>query len=315
MMRSLSRGMKSAAAALAITLGLSATARADVYLSLGDSVGFGETVFSPGAPGAYADPSFGDRGYVGMFADYLGTQDGGNRPMVVNLAVDGETLSSFFTGSGRVPPAAGITDAQLAGFNLNYTGSPLPTQDALLTSTLGTQAASIHNITISLGSNDLFGLALTDPNAAADLPAALAAFKTGYEALVNGLHAAAPNASIYVLGTYNPFTADPLSPFAGLASVAIPMLNATDARVAADTGAYFVPIFNTPLTNDAANYTLITTFGDLADHLGDVHPNFDKGYAVIAGAIEAVPEPSTLALTAIGLAGVVVARMRCRRLS
>ena len=309
MERLMFRAARAAAVVLAISLGVSGMARADVYLSLGDSLAFGETVFQNNpALGAYSDPSLGDRGYVGMYADYLAAQNGGTRPTVVNLAIDGERLGSFASGVGRVPPQAGISDTTLAQFNLNYAGATPPTQSTLLGATLAAKGSSITNITISLGSNDLFALALTDPNAAADLPGALAQFKAGYESLVNGLHAGAPNATIYLLGSYNPFTADPSSPFAALAAVAIPMLETTIGQVAADTGALFVPIFNSPLTNDAANYTLIL-------QQDDVHPAFDKGYAVIAGAIEAVPEPSAFALAAVGIAGLVVAGRARRRVA
>ncbi len=126
------RRARSRSAALAITLGLSATARADVYLSLGDSIAFGETVFIEPAAlgGVLPTPRSATAAMPECSTTYLGQQAGGTNPSLINLGVDGETLSSFFTGTGRVPPQAGITDAQLAQFNLNYTGATPPTQDA-----------------------------------------------------------------------------------------------------------------------------------------------------------------------------------------
>ena len=64
------------------------------YLAIGDSLAFGETDFMH-------NPSNGDRGYVSLFADTLTQFNGGVRPNVVNLAFDGETTGSFFTGNGE----------------------------------------------------------------------------------------------------------------------------------------------------------------------------------------------------------------------
>ena len=105
---------------LALCCGLAQDARAggiQTYLSLGDSIGFGETVFMNNpACGSYSDPSNGDRGFVAMYANSLASRYG-YRPNVINLAVDGETSSTFTTGVGRVPPGAGFTDASLAELN------------------------------------------------------------------------------------------------------------------------------------------------------------------------------------------------------
>ena len=67
---------------------------------MGDSITFGET------DRAYI-PSYVDRGYVSGFADTLGARNGGARPTVINLAIDGETVASFFSGNGRTVPVVG----------------------------------------------------------------------------------------------------------------------------------------------------------------------------------------------------------------
>jgi lysophospholipase L1-like esterase len=300
MMRMMSKAATTAL--LVLCCGLAQDARAGLtqtYLSLGDSIAFGETVFTNNsALGPYSDPSDGDRGFVGMYADYLGSRYGA-RPNVINLAVDGETTSSFTSGIGRVPPGAGYTDASLAELNTHYTGSSPPTQASLLALTIASEAAAGHvigNISISLGSDDLFYLALHSQTPLADLPATLAAFESNYASLLTTLRASLPNANIDLIGVYNPFTATPNSPFAGLAGYAIPLLNQEISALAGEFHANYIDLYDTPLTTDAANYTLIL-------NQGDVHPYFDKGYAVIAAQIESVPEPSSMALLTLGLGG------------
>lgn len=73
-------------------VGAGTASASSVYVGLGDSITFGETDLS------YVT-SYGDRGYVADFASKLASQNGGTAPMVVNLAIDGETAASFMSGA------------------------------------------------------------------------------------------------------------------------------------------------------------------------------------------------------------------------
>ena len=112
---------------------------ASVYVGLGDSITFGETDLS------YVQ-SFGDRGYVADFASTLASRNGGTAPMVVNLAIDGETVASFMSGAGRTTPVMGRTDAQLAAQNLNYAGNPATPQAAMFRSLAASEASAGNTI-------------------------------------------------------------------------------------------------------------------------------------------------------------------------
>jgi lysophospholipase L1-like esterase len=294
--------------AVSLAPGQAARAGVSTYLSLGDSVAFGETDFSQ-------DPSSGDRGYVGLFADYLGSRAGGVRPNVLNLAIDGETTTSFTTGTGRVAPlGSGLTDATLQSLNLNYAGlTPAPTQNQRLQAAIGAEAAAGHTIdtvTISLGSNDLFALG-TSPGFLAATPAdqqamllnTLAQLGANYGALVTEVHALAPSARVLLLSSYNPYPADPSSPFAPLAALAIPALDAVISNVATATNATYVDISSIFVGHEAS----LTHMLDLPAGSDNVHPNA-AGYAAIAAALDAadaVPEPSSLTLFATGAIGLL----------
>ncbi len=156
-------------AAFLMTASLSMTRPASAgqmtYLSLGDSVAFGETDYSK-------DPSNGNRGYVNLDDKYLGAQNGGVNPKVINLAVDGETSTSFMTASGRVAPGPGITDAMLAANNPRYQANTALSRNTKLIQAIGSEMAkenTIGNVTVSLGANDLFALAIS-PGFLADAP-------------------------------------------------------------------------------------------------------------------------------------------------
>lgn len=307
------------AAAIAVTLGFPIAARAEpVYIALGDSITFGETDLS------YA-PSAGDRGYVSLFADHLAGQNGGVRPSVVNLAIDGETADSFMDGTGRTPPVVSRTDAILAAQNTHYDINALvPQRDLFLSTVAQAKAAgdTIDTVSISLGFNELAALA-TAPNGADQIASTLATYRDNYDHVLDTIRDELPDADLFVLNYFNPFPADPSSPAAPIFAAGGPPLNAIIEQLAADHGGRYVDTF-TPFVGHEAAYTYLNEmpagsgvadpFGGVLP-IGNVHPNAE-GYAAIAGAVEAaatsnvVPEPSSVAL--LGMGAVLLLRRRVR---
>ncbi|MDB5349666.1 MAG: hypothetical protein JWN86_913 [Planctomycetota bacterium] len=297
------RAISSAFVGLAAMVLASATPRpaeagSMTYIALGDSLAFGETDFTH-------NPSYGDRGYVAKYADSLASQNGGVRPNVVNLGVDGETTTSFFGGGQAAAP-----------LNLNYP-SASTSQNTLLTSKIASELAAGHTIgavTISLGANDLFAVvgapgffALSPAQQQGAILASMSTIQNNYTALLTELHALVPNAAVTVVGDYNPYAALPAgaSPLVGLAGPAIQLLNAVIAGQASAFGAKYVDLY-TPFIKHEGEYTYI-----LAPPPGtNVHPN-EFGYGVIANAINPVPEPSTMAL--MGVLGLGIAGRAYRR--
>jgi lysophospholipase L1-like esterase len=279
------------------------------YLSIGDSVAFGETDFTQ-------NPSNGDRGYVSAYANYLATQNGGVRPNVVNLAIDGETTTSFLTGTGRVISVPGMNDQSVAAWNTNYTANPSNSQNTMLLQQIVAAKAAGNDIgvvTISLGANNLFQLAAspgfltaTPASQQSQLEQTLNNIGSGYAVILAEIHALLPNAKVFALGEYNPFPAAPNSPLNAIAGPAIQGLNATIQSVAQSWGAQYVDTY-TPFVGHEAQYTYMSPTS------GNVHPNA-LGYSVIAGQIEAVPEPSALAVMGIGFAALAIHVRRRRNL-
>ncbi len=290
---------------------------ADVYVALGDSITFGETDL------IYRQ-SFGDRGYVAGYANAIAARNGGVRPEVVNLAIDGETAASFMTGVGRTPPVAGRTDVPLALENLHYSASSLMSQSATFASLVSAEATAgnrVSTVTITLGFNELGALAALPASAAlAAIPQTLQLYQTNYNAVLTQVRSLLPNANLSLLGYYNPFPADPSSPAAPIFNTAGLQLNGIIKGLAGRYGASFVDTA-TPFLGHEAQYTyldespagsfVIGSFGGVLP-IGNVHPN-DQGYSVIAAqvaAVSAVPEPESWALLAGGMAVMGLIRRR-----
>ncbi len=287
---------------------------APVYVALGDSITFGETDLN------YVQ-SYGNRGYVSQFDNTLAASNGGVAPAVVNLAIDGETASSFMTNVGRTPPVVGRGDAALQLENLNYGNSTALSQGAVFANTVSAEQAqgnTISTITITLGFNELAALAPTQNTPAAEaaaiaqIPATLAAYQTNYTAVLNEIRSLAPNANLYLLGYYNPFPADPNSPAAPVFNAGGTALNGVIQSLAAQFGAAYVNNA-TPFLGNEAQYTYQAVqpagssvggaYGGTLP-IGNVHPNA-LGYSVIAADVAAssVPEPTSLLLLAAGIGG------------
>ena len=166
---------------------------------------------------------------------------------------------------------------------------------------------TIGDVTISLGANDLFKLA-ADPGLPVRLAGAasrsmlaqtLGDVAGNYATLLNEVKALLPNAKISLLGEYNPFPADPSNPLNAVAAPAIQALNATIQGLAKQYGADYVDTYSPFVGHEAATPT--------SRHARQRPPQ-RPGYAAIAGQIEAVPEPSTLAVLGLGVAALAVAR-------
>ena len=300
--------------ALLVTLLTPAAAlAAPVYIALGDSITRGETDLN------YV-PSYGDMGYVAKVADALAAKNGGTRPTVINLAIDGETASSFNTGMGRTPPVQGRTDVPLALENLNYAGQAATPQHDLLAAKIAQQTAmgnTIADVSITLGFNELGAIA-TKPNALALLPGVLGAYLANETKNLSFIRSLAPNANLYLVNYYNPFPGDPGNPAGSFFATAGPKLDAIIKALAGEFHAYYVDTA-TPFKGHEAAYTYIAqqSAGFYRDGrysgiepIGNVHPN-DTGYGVIAAQFRSAtiptPEPAIMGLFGIGM-GIVLAR-------
>jgi lysophospholipase L1-like esterase len=301
-----------------------------VYFALGDSITFGETDLQ------YVQ-SYGDRGYVGDYANVIASQTG-TKPQVVNLAIDGETAASFLDNSNlRTPPVQGRTNAPLQLENLNYNNSTALSQSQLFAQDAAAQKAMgniITNVTITLGFNELAALApatntpAAEQAAIAQIPATLTAYKANYGAVLNEVRTLAPSATVDLLGYYNPFPADPSSPAAPVFAAGGTALNDTIQSLATQYGAIYVDNATPFLGNEAAyTYQAALPAGSSVSGpyggvlpIGNVHPNVlgyqqiadDVAAANAAAAGTAVPEPSTWAVLAVGL-GTLGLMVGCRR--
>jgi lysophospholipase L1-like esterase len=294
-------------------------------IALGDSYAFGYT------SAATTPVGLGDQGYVSLFADFWATHNGGIRPTVTNLAVPGESSTSFFTGAptlfdGTVPPYPnGLVDAPLRNpsYNTHYT-VPGTSQSTLLTQSLATiQAAgdtgdTVDYATIQLGGNDILGpivqpvfQGLTPLQQSQVISAQFAALQTNYTALLTSLKAAAPQAKIFVIGYADPFAGlGPANPLAGISTPLTLQANALFKGLATSFGAKYVDIY-TPFVGHELEYTNITT---LDAGIPNYHPNA-TGYGVIANQLAlaaAAPEPCTMILFLTAIPVGVAALLRRR---
>lgn len=281
---------------------------ASVYVGLGDSITFGETDLS------YVQ-SAGDRGYVGKFADILASRNGGTRPTVFNLAIDGETAASFMSGTGRTPPVMGRTDIPLAQENLNYASSPTTPQRTMFSSLVASQTAAgntINTISITLGFNELAALAtMPTGQALMMLSGTLATYQNNYTQVLTQIRSLEPTAQLYLLGYYNPFPADPTdNPAKPIFAQGGPQLNTIIQNLATQFNAYYVNT-NTPFLGQEGALTYISQYpagstspapGSGIEPIGNVHPN-NAGYTVIANQVASAPEPASLGLVGMAAAG------------
>jgi lysophospholipase L1-like esterase len=273
------------------------------YLALGDSIAFGVTDITP--------VSFGDQGYVSLYADFLATLSNGVRPRVVNLAIPGETSTGFFTA---VSPAVLPPHDLLASVNLNYQADPSMSQDALLLTTLAAEAAAGYAITyvsFAIGENDLAPFEALHPDFLMLPPLQqqqlISAFFTtladNYVAVLSQIRAALPDARLLLLNYFNPDgSLPPDNPFNIANTIFDQGQNALIESLAGPFHATVVDI-NTPFRGRETELTFVAS--------GGAHPTA-AGYSVVAQQIVSatLPEPSTLGLFAAGIAALAILRSR-----
>jgi lysophospholipase L1-like esterase len=300
------------AAVAALVLSSAPAAAGEIYLAIGDSSAFGETDRTK-------NPSNGDRGYVAPFADYLAGLNGGQRPTVLNLAINGETSSSYTAGTGRVSADGIFLNSNYAGYAPNY-----PTQhDEVMKQIAAAKARgdSIPTVTVQFGANDLFAVAGSDGFLKLDPAVQLAmvtqqvgVLQQNYAALLTELKQQLPDAELYLIGYHNPYPGKPEHPLAPLSKPAVEGVNAVAYGMSQAFGAHYVDFYHVVLGREK-ELTLIAR----DDELNNVHMT-EAGYALAAQELIRVasgttPEPGTLALLAVAAVGAAGYRRVRRRAS
>ena len=236
------------------------------YLALGDSIAYG---FQPTKASKGTPPSAFDTGYVDVFAARLRAL--APKIRVVNYGCPGESTRTFIAGgcSGR---------HDVKGLHDPYKGAQLKAALAFLRAHPG----QVSPITLTLWGNDFLEIADACKGKLACVQTrAPRTIASGLTTILRQLRAAAPNATIIVTGTWNPFgdfkQTDPL----------FRSLNTTIARVAATEKAGFADTFPTfnPQGNLAREKAQICalTFS-CSKFKGDPHPT-DAGYRAMAAAV------------------------------
>jgi lysophospholipase L1-like esterase len=233
------------------------------YLALGDSIAYGyqQSKVEAGLP-----PAAFRTGYVDLVAARLAALRPGVR--TVNYSCPGESTASFTRGC-RWRSGGGRLHA-------DYRGSQLSAALAFLRAHPG----QVNPITVSLIGNDVNALADACPGVdltclLGKLPAALDGYRIRLTALLAQLRAAAPDAVVVVVGSY-----DPLVEALPLADPVVARANAAAADAARAAGARFVdpmPMFNPAGTGERTTLCRLVAVCDRRDP----HPT-DAGYRGLA---------------------------------
>ena len=246
------------------------------YIALGDSIAWGQTNVVP--------VSYGDQGYVELYADWLATQDDGDGLKVINLAIPGETSDSFFTGT--MPPWY----SRNVLCNQNYRSTANRQFDRFLEVVATEKAAGrrIEVVSFCLGINDVCAL-LSSPewnapgaDQQALLDKTLQTIHVNWVTFLTRLRVELPHARLLLLNYYNPYEVfGPASPVNKVFTYVEGVVSASDQQLAKQFNGHFVDI-HTPFLGHAGEYTYILQ--------GGIHPNA-SGYSIIAQQMVAVDQP------------------------
>lgn len=260
--------LRTVLATVVVLVACLASGQTKTYIALGDSVAWG---YQPNDTNRGA----GDKGYVRPVADWIGTQQGGVRPVLINLAVPGEDSGSFYDTSE-------IGALLNSNYPILFRKSQSETFKAKVASELG-KGHVITHVTYAMGANDLLellttqflGLPYAQQQAIADQ--ALATARNNIVAQFTLIRQQCPTAQIVVPGYYNPYGAFPGSPEDRIGQYAIPRLNLILQTQAKRFKARFATDYPLFVEQELA----LTWIGE-----DDVHPR-DAGYTVIAGQVKA----------------------------